>query len=185
MTIAALKHFPSGTPSWGLVGDQNVKQPLAQGLFLKMSSIRRNSKWCEFIVRSHGCYWKETCWHAHTQAEYDEAHADDPPDPPDVEHTPLEQTLYAHSAEAHTLPTIQNAYYAMPRRPTMQLQRRPPSPRMVGSFDIRLKNRGWVADAPWAHVGDCATGDAAGADDAAGAAFDHDHEKGGSGVAGS
>ena len=58
----------------------------------------------------------------------------------------------------------------MPRRPTMQLQRRPPSPRIVGSFDVRLKNRGWFADAPnWPDAGDGATGDAAGADDAASA----------------
>ena len=166
MTIAALKHFPFGTPSWGLVGDQNVKQPLAQDLFLKMYSIRKNSKWCEFIVRSHGCRWKEKCWHAHTQAEYDEAHADDPPDPPDVEHTPLEQTLYAHNGVGPSIPYIHRAYYATSFRATTPRQRR------VGSFDVRLNGLGWVSHAPCladvmkANDGKKANDGDAGADDA-------------------
>ena len=155
------KHFPSGTPavlvfkidklsrgnpwrllggfiwsSWGLVGDQNVKQPLAQDLFLKMSRSRINTKWCEFVPRSHGCRYGDACWHAHTQAEYDKAHADDPPDPPGASgNHPLEQTIYSHRGYGPGTPAIHRTYSRTSLRSTTPRQHR------HGSFDVRLNGR--------------------------------------------
>ena len=60
----------------------------------------KNTKWCQFVYRSHNCYHGDSCDHAHTWAEYNLANAGHWPSPGEaLDNGPQQIADADHAAE--------------------------------------------------------------------------------------